>query len=119
MLRASKFCRVFGVDRCNHRGEKFKHLRAGSNLLSLLKGIPEASRVSPTIENRHNSHQFAIQLVVDRVGKTFGKGSVKATVGFGVDAGVKNESVDVGEEAVEKVGANALCLPFVKSVTFQ
>jgi hypothetical protein len=62
---------------------------------------------------------MVILLVVDRVGKTFGKGSVKAPVWFWMYAGVKNERVNIGEKAVEKVGADALCLSFVKSVTVQ
>ncbi len=88
-----------------------------STLLSFLKSIPKTNRVSPAIQHCCNGYQITIKLVVDCVGKTLGKRSVKATIWFGVDAGIKNERVNVGEKAVEKIGADTLCLSFVKSVT--
>lgn len=44
---------------------------------------------------------------------------MKATIGFGVYAGIKHEGIDVGKKAVEKVSTDAHCLSLVKSVTVE
>jgi hypothetical protein len=47
--------------------------------------------VASAIKNSHDYYRLAVHLVIDRIGKTFGKGSVKAAIRFGVYARVKHQ----------------------------
>lgn len=89
----------------------------GPTLLSFFKLVADTRRVPPAVKNCHDGDQLSVQQVVNRIGKTLREGSVEATIGLWMDAGVKYEGVDVGEKAIDKIGSDPRRLSLVKGVT--
>jgi hypothetical protein len=82
---------------------------AAHDLLGLarsFKCFPNPTRISSTIKNAKHDRFVGDHPVVDGKRKPSRKQPVVAEMDA-VDAGIENQGIDLGEKAIEKIGANS------------